>query len=91
MANFKTKAKLFKAEEGYVLIFTVNETKGYVHYEEVQKKFADKIKPVEDLIGKRRAEGIELTIELNKEPSIYTASSGKSYLDMENVEIKKVG
>ena len=91
MANFKTKAKLFKAEEGYVLIFTVNETKGYVHYEEVQKKYADRIKPVDDLIGKRRAEGIELAIELNKEPSIYTASSGKSYLDMENVEIMKVG
>ena len=91
MANFQTKAKLFKAEDGYVLIFTIDETKGYIHYEEVQKKYADRIKSVQDLIGKRRAEGIEISVELSKKPSAYTATSGKSYLDFENVEIKKVG
>jgi len=49
------------------------------------------LKGVSDLLGERKAAGLEVKLELKAEPTTYTAASGQDYLDPTTIEIVKVG
>ena len=87
--GFTATGKIFKAPKdgGFVCKITINNVSGYFHYEELKEAIASRIVNIEDALGKRRSDGVEVELTLNEEPDTYNAGSGKTYLDVTSISI----
>lgn len=85
----KVKGKIFKATEGFVCKITIDNISGYFHYDELKEAIASKIVSIEDALGKRRSDGVEVELVLSDKPEAYEASTGKTYLDVSSISVKE--